>query len=311
MAKRDYYAVLGLKRSASDDEIRRAFRDLARKHHPDLSRDPDAQARFVEIQEAYDVLSDAEKRAAYDRTGHARPGAARAAEGADIGIDDFGAMVDAIFGRRGGSPFSAEGGSGRRSRPQHSRHEIEIDFITAVTGGSRTIELTRSGSTQAILVTIPPGITGGAKLRVRGVGHVDPGDPGSRADLILTINVRPHPIFRRGEPGRGEQERDVYFELPVTITEAALGANVAVPTPTGRAELSIPPGAASGRRLRLRGQGCHSTPPGDLYAVIMIHPPPEAALTPEARMVLTSLGDATPVRTGANWPSRVSPAKNG
>jgi curved DNA-binding protein len=311
MAKRDYYAVLGLKRSASDEDIRRAFRELARKHHPDLNRAPDAQARFVEIQEAYDVLSDPEKRAAYDRFGHAGPASARPAENADSGLDDFSAMVDAIFGRRGGSPFAAEGSQGRRSRAQHTRHEIEIDFLTGVTGGSRTLEIARSGSTQAIQVTIPPGIAHGAKLRVRGVGHADPADPGSRSDLILTVSIRPHPVFRRGEPGRGEQDRDVYLDLPVTIAEAALGATVEIPTPTGRAELSVPPGAASGRRLRLRGQGCQSTPPGDLYAVIMIQPPLETALTPEAREQLTRLGEATPVRTGSNWPSRVSPAKNG
>jgi DnaJ-class molecular chaperone len=303
MAKRDYYAVLGVSRSATAEEIRRAFRELARRYHPDVNKDPAAQGRYLEVQEAYDVLSDAEKRASYDRFGHvgARGPGVGGGEGEGIGAEELGSMFEAFFGGRTRGPFGgAEARPGRRGKPAELRHEIEVDFLVAVLGGTREIEIRRGESTQRVSVTIPAGLESGSKLRVRGVGQSD-ALTGRAGDMILTVHVRPHGLFRRGEPGRGESAQDVYLELPVTIAEAALGGTVEIPTPTGRASVSVSAGAASGRRLRLRGQGCRGTPSGDLYAVIMVHPPPAGSLDVESRALLERLGAATPVRESPQW----------
>ncbi len=309
MAKRDYYAVLGLERSASDDNIKRAFRDLARRYHPDVNKDAGAQERFVEIQEAYAVLSDPEKRAAYDRFGHSGVNAPAGGGAVDFDVEDLGSMFDAFFGGRGRSPFGG-GGSGagahrasRRARPAETRHEITVDFMTAVVGGSRTLEIKRGSATQSVDVTIPAGVEPDAKLRVRGVGHADPGSPGKRGDVILTVHIQPHPLFRRGDTSRGEQSRDLYLDLPITIGEAVNGAKVDVPTPSGTATIAVPAGASSGSKLRLRGQGCQTTPAGDLYAVLMVKPPPSGEITDDEREILDRLGRATPIRTEPHWPT--------
>lgn len=309
MAKKDYYAVLGVQRSATDDEIKRAFRDLARRYHPDVNKDEGASERFVEIREAYAVLSDPEKRAAYDRFGHAgvagtgQPGPASGAAGFDFDLEDLGSMFDAFFG--GGPRAGTRRGEGGRVRrnagPAQTRHAIEIDFITAVLGGQRDLEIKRGGTVQKVSVTIPPGVTSGSKLRVRGVGHADPDAPGRRGDLILTVTVRDHPLFRRGEASRGEQPRDIYIDLPLTIEEATLGASIDIPTPSGSASLSVPAGAASGRRLRLRGQGCEGTPRGDLYAVVMIIPPKIDSPDDETAEALRMLSRRTRVRDSQAW----------
>ncbi len=315
MAKRDCYAVLGIERSASEDDIKRAFRDQARKYHPDVNKAEGAQERFVEIREAYAVLSDPEKRAAYDRFGHSAVNAPAGGYSVDFDAEDLGSMFDAFFGGRGRSPFGG-GGAGvggvgggaahrgpRRARPAETRHEITIDFLVAATGGKRTLEIKRGNATQSVDVTIPAGVEPGAKLRVRGVGHADPHAAGKRGDVILTVHIRSHPLFRRGEATRGEQSRDLYLDLPITIAEAVNGAKVDVPTPTGTATISVPPGASSGSKLRLRGQGCQTTPAGDLYAVLMIKPPPADAIDAEDRAVIDRLGRATTVRGGAHWPA--------
>ncbi|MEO0629813.1 MAG: DnaJ C-terminal domain-containing protein [Planctomycetota bacterium] len=313
MAKRDYYAVLGIERSANEDDIKRAFRDLARKYHPDVNDAEGAQERFVEIQEAYAVLSDPEKRQAYDRFGHSGVNAPAGGYKVDFDAEDLGSMFDAFFGGRGRSPFGGGGaGSGgpsaahranRRARPAETRHEITIDLLVSATGGKRTLEIQRGSTTQSIDVTIPPGVEPGAKLRVRGVGHADPLSPGKRGDVILTVHIRPHPLFRRGDAGRGEKSRDVYLELPVTFAEAVNGAKIDVPTPTGTATIAVPAGASSGSKLRLRGQGCQTTPAGDLYAVLMVKTPPAEALTDADREVIDRLGANTIVREGGHWPA--------
>lgn len=312
MAKRDYYAVLGVQRSATDDEIKQSFRDLARRYHPDVNKDAGASEKFVEIREAYTVLSDPEKRSAYDRFGHAgvagsggAAGPGGAAGSVEFDFEDLGSMFDAFFGGPGRSPGGArQGGAGRKRRspgPSQTRHAIEVDFVTAVLGGQRELEIKRGSAVQKVNVSIPAGVAHGAKLRVRGVGHADPDAPGQRGDLILTVNVKPHPLFRRGESGRGEQPRDVYIELPLTIEEATLGASIDIPTPTGSATLSVPAGAASGRRLRLRGQGCQGTPAGDLYAVLMVCAPKIENPDDETKQVLQRLGQMTPVRESPDW----------
>ena len=311
MAKRDYYAVLGLERAATESDIKRAFRDLARKFHPDVNKDAGAQDRFMEIQEAYAVLSDPEKRAAYDRFGHSGVNAPAGGYTVDFDAEDLGSMFDAFFGGRGRSPFGG-GGTGsagpgahratRRTRPAETRHEITVDFLVAATGGKRTLEIKRGSATQSVDVSIPAGVESGAKLRVRGVGHADPLAPGTRGDVILTVHIRPHPLFRRGDTARGEQSRDLYLELPITVAEAINGTRLDVPTPAGTATITVPPGASSGSKLRLRGQGCQTTPAGDLYAVLMIKPPPAQAIDNADREAIERLGKATPIRTEPHWP---------
>lgn len=314
MARRDYYEMLAVPRTATDDEIKKAYRKLARKYHPDTNKDPGAQEKFVEIQEAYDTLSDPEKRRLYDQFGHAGPsagfggaGGPRPRGGAQVEFDveDLGSMFDSFFGggRGGESPFGTR--TSRRQQPKapDTRAVIEVDLAISVTGGSRSIEIKLPTKTETVEVTIPPGITSGTKLRVRGVGQADPARPGQRGDLILTVNISPHPLFRRGDPLKGEKPGDVYLDLPVTYAEAALGADVRVPTPAGStASLAIPAGSVSGKQLRLRGQGSRSTPPGDLYLRLEIVPPPSGAITQEARQMLEKLGEATPVRKGPGWP---------
>lgn len=320
MAKRDLYEVLGIARTASEDEIKKAYRKLARQYHPDHNKEPGAQERFVEIQEAYDTLSDPEKRKMYDRFGHAGPQGGfgggggprpRGGGGAQVefDMDDLGSMFDSFFGgggagRAGQSPFGARASRRQQPKAPDMRHAIDIDLPMSVTGGKRSIEIKHASKTETVEVTIPPGITSGTKLRVRGVGQADPSRPGQRADLILTVNVSPHPLFRRGDPLKGEKPGDVYLDLPVTFAEAALGAEVTVPTPTGStASLAIPAGSTSGKQLRLRGQGSRTSPPGDMYLRLEIVPPPSGAITDEDRKVLQNLGDETNVRTGPGWPS--------
>lgn len=325
MAKRDYYEVLGVKRSATQGEIKSAYRDLARKYHPDVNKDESAQAKFVEIQEAYDVLSDEQKKQMYDRFGHAgeqvsgaRGGPRGSAQGVNVefDVDDLGSMFDSFFGGRGASPFGGAAGAGprqnqraRRQQPKAPdvRHTIEVDFITAVTGGKREITLQVGNQTNSVEVSIPAGITHGKKLRVRGVGHAHPNRPGTKSDLILTVNVAKHPLFRRGDVACGEKASDVYLDLPITFAEAALGAKIDIPTPTGTATITIPAGSKGGSHLRLKGQGCKSSPPGDLYVELNITPPPSEAISDEARAVLENLGGQTPIRTGGAWPASSSP----
>ena len=315
MARRDYYEVLAVPRTATDDEIKKAYRKLARQYHPDTNKDPGAQEKFVEIQEAYDTLSDPEKRRHYDQFGHAGPSAGFGGSGGgprprggaqvDFDVEDLGSMFDSFFGggRGGESPFGTR--TSRRQQPKapDTRAAIEIDLATSVTGGSRSIEIKLPTKTETVEVTIPPGITTGTKLRVRGIGPADPARPGQRGDLILTVNITPHLLFRRGDPLKGEKPGDVYLDLPVTYAEAALGAEIRVPTPAGStASMAIPPGSTSGKQLRLRGQGSRTSPPGDLYLRLEIVPPPSGAITEESRRTLQSLSDATPVRKGPGWP---------
>jgi len=321
---RSFYNILGVTKDATADEIKRAYRKLARKLHPDVNKAGDAAEKFKEVQEAYETLSDEKKRKMYDRVGHAAfvrgaTGAAadsgRGGRGptytwSNIGSSgagdasssfDFGDISDVfaeMFGGGGGRRGSAPRDARTRSRPKAGRdiHKDRlISFETAIAGGRESIRVGRGGAVQTLDVKIPKGVDEGAKLRIAGGG--EPSPTGAKAgDLILTIHVGKHSLFVR-------QGLDVTLELPLTIVEATIGATVEIPTPAGeRVKLKIPAGSASGSRLRLKGRGVVTDDgrKGDLFAVLKIVPPKE--LSKNDRAMLESLGErlASP-RTGAIW----------
>lgn len=310
MEFRDYYKILGVERAATADQIKTAYRRLARKYHPDVSKEPNAEARFKEMQEAYEVLRDPQKRAAYDqlgsewksgqqfrpppdwgsgfefgggaspRSGGTRSRArARAGVGGDEGTftdEGYSDFFSSLFG--GGSPF---GGAVRRGgRDHHAR--IDIDLDQAFRGTNSTLELKRpeikgDGSlevrTHTVRVTIPPGVTEGQLIRLTGQG--EPGADGGRAgDLYLETHILPHRLYQ-------VDGRDITLTLPVAPWEAALGASVTVPTLGGPVDMHIPSGAQSGQKLRLRGRGLPGKPAGDQYVQLKVVLPPPSS--PEAK----------------------------
>lgn len=327
MADRDYYELLGVARNASADELKKAYRKLARKHHPDVNPDDKtAEAKFKEVQEAYDILSDPEKKALYDQYGKAgfqgagpygprsgasewifREGAGGARPGGDSDFDfnvffgggPHGGMTEGeetaagsgifedLLGRvRGGR---ARRGGGPQAAPE-SQADLTIPFLTAVLGGATTVELARDGGRREVLeVKIPPGSDNGNKLRLRGQGS--PAIGGRPAgDLLIRVTVEPHPYFRR-------DGRDLSVEVPVTVQEAIVGARVDVPTPHGHKTLPIPAGTSSGQRLRLKGQGvpAHgSKPAGDLYVIPKVVVPRQ--VDDESRRLINEFAERNPIR---------------
>jgi len=293
MEFKDYYKVLGVERTSSDDEIKKAFRRLARKHHPDISKAPDASARMQDLNEAYEVLRDKEKRAAYDRVGqaaqagqpfHPPPGWDSGFEfsgGPDEFVDagTHSAFFEALFGaaRRGaGSGRRSHGPDAARARPGQDHHaKIVVPLEDSFDGATRELTL-HSPATDAagnvalhertLRVSIPKGIRAGQQIRLAGQGEPGWGD-GPRGDLYLEIEFAPHPRWR-------VDGRDLYATLRVAPWEAALGAAVNVPTPTGGVEMNVPAGSQTGRKLRLRGRGIPGSPPGDLYVMLEVVLPP-------------------------------------
>ncbi|MGA5148921.1 DnaJ C-terminal domain-containing protein [Streptomyces griseoincarnatus] len=294
---RDFYQALGVSRTASQDEIQQAYRKLARKHHPDVNKDPEAEERFKEINEAYSVLSDPKTRARYDRFGEdfrkvpedweervgagagAGPGGgfrARRTAGAGgprvryTGFgDDFGAEgidVEDLFGS-----FFGAGGAPGRVPGADQEAELPLAVEEAYRGGRRTVTLAGpTGQPRRYEVDVPPGVTDGQRIRLAGEGGRGSNDAPA-GDLYLRVRIQPHPRFRL-------DGRDVYVQLPVTPWEAALGATVPVPTPAGgTAKVTVPAGSSSGRRLRLRGEGMPNPrgADGNLYAELRIMVPPK------------------------------------
>ncbi len=288
-ARRDLYQVLGVARDADAETLRTAYRKLARQHHPDVNPgDRHAEELFKEVSEAYAVLSDPEKRRNYDEFGDVSlesgfdPEAARRMResfgarfgggggpepggfgGAEFEFGDLDELLGRAFARGGraggrGAPFPLRGADVEAS--------LELDFLDAVRGGERPLVLPRPGGPpESVTVRIPPGVAQGGRIRIPGKGTPGHGG-GPPGDLWATIRVRPHPVFRR-------DGRDVSLDLPVTVAEAVRGAKVEIPTLTGRATLTIPPGTDGGRRLRLGGKGVPDPAggaPGDLYAVVRI-----------------------------------------
>ena len=277
----DFYSVLGVTRSSSADEIQRAYRKLARTYHPDVNKDPAAEERFKEISEAYDVLSDPETRAKYDRFGSSFrqvPDGASAAEweraqrvnrrGSE-GTQDFDSWTTGEFdGIDLDDLFGNMFGRRRRSPTRGADQEatIEISLEDAFKGAKRRITLPGVNGQRSYDVKIPPGVIEGQRIRLSGQGGQ--GSNGQPGDLYLIVHIAPHPRFRI-------DGRDIYVDLLVAPWEAALGAKVAVEGPGGDAKLTVPAGTSSGRKLRLRGRGLPNPKgtPGNLYAEVRIMVP--------------------------------------
>lgn len=293
MEFKDYYQILAVARGASADDIKKSYRKLARKYHPDVSKEADADARMKEINEAYAVLSDPEKRAAYDnvqqnyRAGQEfRPppdwNAGYEFSGgqfSDAESADFSDFFSELFGGRNPGAQARRGGRARgaqyqaRGEDHHAR--IVLDIVDAYRGASRSISLRAPQSDasghvhlaeRTLDVRIPKGVHEGQLIRLSGQGS--PGMGGGEAgDLFLEVNFKPHPRYRA-------EGRDVYATLPITPWEAALGSTVEAPVPDGTLEVRIPEKSQSGRKLRLKGRGIPGSTPGDLYLVLEIVVPP-------------------------------------
>lgn len=305
MDYKDYYKILGVARGASQEEIKRAYRRLARKYHPDVSKEANAEDRFKEVQEAYEVLKDPEKRAAYDQLGsnwrsgqefRPPPDWGKGFEFTTFGTEDDSGFSDffaSLFGSR--SPFaqrSTRSGHFARAGQDHVA-KIQIDLEDAFRGGTQTIELKAPQLSEdghvlvkprTLRVTIPAGIVEGQRIRL--VGQGSPGVHGGQAgDLYLEVSFRPHRLFE-------VDGRDVKLTLPIAPWEAALGATVQTPTLAGPVDLRIPAGAKSGQKLRLKGRGLPGNPPGDQYVELKIVLPP--ATTPKARELFERMRDELP-----------------
>ena len=289
MEYKDYYEIMGVERDATQDEIKRAYRKLARKYHPDVSREAEAEARFKEVGEAYEVLRDTEKRAAYDQLGsqwkagqdfNPPPGWDAGFEFSDFGeggpdLGGFSDFFESLYGR-GFRTAGAQHGPGRgfRMRGEDHHARVMVDLADSYKGATRPITLQVPGLDESgrvvtrprtLNIKIPKGIRRGQQIRLSGQGG--PGHGGGEAgDLFLEVD------FRLGKHQRVEGA-DVYLDLPVAPWEAALGATVKVPTPAGAVDLKIPAGSKAGRKLRLKGRGIPARQPGDLYVVLQSDAP--------------------------------------
>lgn len=292
MEFKDYYDTLGVSRDATADEIKKAFRKLARKYHPDVSKEPNAEARMKEVNEAFTVLSDPEKRAAYDQLGqrhhagqdfHAPPDWDAGFEFSGRGFSDaagFSDFFSELFGDRMGRRTSGRTHFQMRGEDHHAK--IMLDLEDAYRGATRSVTLRvprtdQSGRVKladhALDVRIPKGVREGQLIRLAGQGSPGMGG-GAPGDLYLEVHFKPHGRYR-------VEGRDVYATLPLAPWEAALGATVQAPVPDGTVEVRIPEGSQSGRKLRLKGRGIPGSPPGDLYLVMEVVLPP--ATSPKAR----------------------------
>ena len=280
MQYRDYYEILGLTRSADADEIKRAYRKLARKFHPDVSKEKNAEAKFKEVQEAYEVLRDSDKRAAYDHLGRdfrsgqqfrpppdwsQRFGNSGGQRFSDLnGFSDF---FSSLFGGAGAGAGAGAGGGNAGQADSEAGH-LDVTVEEAFAGTRRRVMLNEHGRQRQVDVQIPAGVTEGQPLRIPGIG--------GRASLIFRIRLRPHHLYEVAG-------KDVQIELPLAPWEAALGAKVAVPTLGGTVELTVPAGTLSGQRLRLRARGLPGSPAGDQMVTIkLVTPTAQSAAEKEA-----------------------------
>ncbi len=278
MKYKDYYQVLGVARDSGTADIKRAYKRLARKFHPDVSKEPDAEERFKQVGEAYDVLRDKDKRATYDNLGsgwHAGdefspPPGWDSGAGFGTGFSgekfDFSDFLDSLFGGRAprGKPFGAHfHNAGARGGDE--RAKIVITLEEAIHGGERALTLNSGrGTTRTLKVKIPAGVREGQQIRLAGQGQAGPG--GRSGDLFLIVEFAPHPHFRA-------QGNDVHMDLPIAPWEAALGATVKVPTLGGEVDLKVPEGSQTGRKLRLKAKGLGGSKAGDQYVTLQIMTP--------------------------------------
>jgi curved DNA-binding protein len=321
MEYKDYYSVLGVNRNASDDEIKQAYRKLARKYHPDVSKEDNAKEKFQNVQEAYEVLKDPKKRAAYNELGsnwkqgqefrpppnwnreHTRFYTAEDFGGFEgNGFSDF---FSQLFGGAGGRRAHRRddfGGFKQRGSDQHAK--VNITLEEAFHGAHKTLQLQvpemdpASGQVhyklRTLKVNIPAGATSGQQLRLAHQGN--PGIGGGPAgDLYLEIDVSTHPLFSL-------KDRDVYLTLPVTPWEAALGADIKIPTLGGKVGLKLAPGSHSGQMLRLKGRGMPGRPhAGDQYAILQIDTP--KAVTEDDKELYKKMSQMMPFNPRQGWPS--------
>ncbi len=317
MEYKDYYATLGVDKKATADDIKQAYRRLARKFHPDVSKEANAEDKFKSVQEAYEVLKNPEKRAAYDQLGsnwqagqefRPPPNWEGARSGRQQGEHQFSAEEMAGFsdffsnlfrGQRGSRQYADEGDFKQRGADQQAI--ITLTLEEAFHGASKTFQLqvpefTADGQVQqhikTIKLTIPAGTMPGQQLRLAGQGG--PGFNGGPAgDLFLTTEILPHPLYQL-------DGKDIYLTLPISPWEAALGTQVTLPTLAGKVELKVPAGASAGQKLRLKGRGMPAKPTaGDQYAVVQIVVPP--VTTPEQKALFETLAQKIPFNPRQQW----------
>ena len=286
-AEKDLYAVLGVPRNATQDQIKKAYRDLARRHHPDMNRgDKKSEEKFKEIQHAYETLSDPEKKKTYDMFGTSSFSGQRTGGGSyrqySRGFPDIDEIFKDIFSQGGGvhgmggargsfgDVFDFGGARQQARRPKNIQHTVTLDFETAVKGGEKELLLkSPEGAAKKLTVKIPAGVKTGSKVRLPGRGEQLNSAAG---DLILEIKALSHPVFKR-------ENDDIYIDLPLTVYEAALGTLVDVPTVESPVKLTIPPGVGSGTKMRLREKGVKNPRTGrrgDQFVVVQIAMPEES-----------------------------------
>lgn len=314
MQFKDYYQTLGVPRTATEDEIRKSYRRLARKYHPDVSKETDAEARMKEVNEAYAVLSDPERRAAYDSLGQNRQAGQDFRPPPDWGTGfefsgagsasgeaaDFSEFFAQMFGRAG-RPTGRRTAHGFDGRGEDHHARIVIDLDDAWAGSTRQISLRMpqlaadgqvSLAERTLNVKIPAGVREGQMIRLAGQGGPGLGG-GAAGDLYLEVHFNPHARFR-------VNGRDVRLDLPLTPWEAALGATIAIPLPAGqKVNVRIPPGAQSGREMKVSGKGIPGKPAGDLYLNLQIMAP--AAESERARALYETMARELPFNPRADW----------
>ncbi len=306
MEFKDYYKVMGVARDATEAQIKQAYRKLARKYHPDVSKEKNAEAHFKEVGEAYEVLKSPEKRAAYDQLGQGpaagenfRPppdfgsGFEFSGAGAGGGDSSYSDFFDALFGAQARAGGGQSRGAFRPGRGEDHHAKVLLDLDASLRGGARTFTLRvpeidaegRLISKERVLnVQVPKGILAGQNIRLAGQGGPAPNE-GKPGDLFIEVEFQPHPLYR-------VDGRDLYLDLPVAPWEAVLGATVKTPTPSGTVDLKIPPASHAGSKLRLKGRGIPASPAGDFYVVLQIALPP--ANDEQAKAAYAAMAQALP-----------------
>ena len=310
MQFKDYYKVMGVARDATEAQIKQAYRKLARKYHPDVSKEKDAEERFKEVGEAYEVLKSPEKRAAYDQLGQGHPageefrpppdwGAGFEFSGAGARDSDYSDFFESLFGTQARAGSGNRRGAFHPGRGEDHHAKVLLDLDATLLGGARQLTLRvpeidsggRLATKERVLnVQVPKGILAGQHIRLAGQGARPPGE-GTPGDLFIEVEFQPHPLYRI-------DGKDLYLDLPVAPWEAALGATVKTPTPTGNVDLKIPAAAHAGSKLRLKGRGIPASPPGDFYVVLQIALPD--ANDDNAKAAYAAMAAALPFNPRAN-----------